>query len=206
MTDALVQRISEKYYAEREAKSKAQEKPVIVFIGARPGAGKSAAAKMARRELAQRSGYIHVDVDRMREEIPIGDYKPPSHETQADTGKLASALRTLAVEGRRNVIMEGAFRLPGVMAYFAKGARDQGYGTEFIAVATHGEESLLGVYERFEKQHLNPALNPRFVSEEFHESALAGFTDNLEKDSGAFDRTRVVTRDVQTGIQNFIRF
>jgi 2-phosphoglycerate kinase len=71
LTDAQIQAISAKYFSVREAKSKVQGKPAIVFIGAQPGAGKSAAAQMVRRELVKQGGYIHVDADRMREEIPI---------------------------------------------------------------------------------------------------------------------------------------
>jgi hypothetical protein len=74
----------------------------------------------------------------------------------------------------------------------------QGYKTEFVAVAMYREESLLGIYERFEKQHLNPALNPRFVSEAYHEDALSGFTANFIQDADKFDRSRVVNRDGQT--------
>ncbi|MDR2441921.1 MAG: hypothetical protein LBE31_00170 [Deltaproteobacteria bacterium] len=40
LTDAEVQRISEKYFAERETKSRAQNQPSIVFVGAQPGAEK----------------------------------------------------------------------------------------------------------------------------------------------------------------------
>ena len=198
LTNEQIQTISGKYFSKREEKSIAQDNPVIVFVGAQPGAGKSAAADKVRCELIKQGGYIHIDADRMREEIPIQGYKPTSQETQADAGKLANALRALGIDGRRNLIEEGTMRNPGIMAHFAEMAHNQGYKAELVAVATHQEESLLGIYERFEKQHLNPALNPRFVSEEYHQGALAGFTDNLAKNSGAFDRVRVVNRDGQT--------
>jgi hypothetical protein len=77
-------------------------------------------------------------------------------------------------------------------------AHGQGYRAELVALAAHEEESLLGIYGRFEKQHLNPALNPRFVSEDYHDGAFAGFTENVAKDADKFDRVRVVNRDGQT--------
>jgi predicted ABC-type ATPase len=111
-----VSEISGAYFAKRESKSLAVEIPTIIFIGAQPGAGKSAAAEMIRNELRGQGGYIHVDADRMREQIIIiGDYKPSSQETQADAGKLANALRILAVKGRRNIIEEGTLRNPNTM-------------------------------------------------------------------------------------------
>jgi hypothetical protein len=198
LTDAQIQAISVEYFSERKEKSKAQEKPAIVFIGAQPGAGKSAAAQMVRQELVKQGGYIHVDADRMREEIPVKGHKPTSQETQADAGKLANALRTLAFEKWSTVIEQGTLRGPGIMAHVTEMAHNQGYRAELVAVATHREESILGIYERFEKQHLNPALNPRFVPEAYHKDALTGFTENFAKDSGAFDRVRVVNRDGQT--------
>jgi hypothetical protein len=54
------------------------------------------------------------------------------------------------------------------------------------------------IYERFEKQRLNPAFNPRFVTEEYHQGALIGFTENLAKDAISFDRVSVVNRVGQT--------
>jgi hypothetical protein len=198
LSDAQISRISAKYFAKRETMTIAQKQPSIVFIGAQPGAGKSGAAEMVRSELRKKGGYVHVDADRMREEIPLGNSKPTSQETQADAGKLANALRTLALESRRNIIEEGTLRGPGIMASVTEMAHNQGYRAELVAVAAHREESLLGIYERYEKQHLNPMLNPRFVPEDYHEGALAGFTDNMARDAGRFDMVRVVSRDGQT--------
>jgi hypothetical protein len=198
LTDLGIQSISAKYFEERKGKSKAQEKPAIVFIGAQPGAGKSTAAKMVRRELDKEGGYIHVDADRMRERIPTHDCKPTSQETQLDAGRLANALRILALKNRRNIIEEGTLRIPGIMANVVEMAHNLGYTAKLVAVATHREESLLGIYERFERQHSNPALNPRFVSEDYHEGALIGFTNNLALDAKLFDKVRVVSRDGQT--------
>jgi hypothetical protein len=197
LSDDQIRKISEKYFLGRKEKSQAQKEPVIVFVGAQPGAGKTAIANRIRRELIARGGYIHVDADRMREEIPIGEAKPTSGETQADAGRLANVVRALAIDGRRNVIEEGTLRSPGVMGAVASMAHGRGYRAELVALAVHREESLLGVYERFEKQHLNPALNPRFVSEDYHDGAFAGFTENVVKDADKFDRIRVVNRDGQ---------
>jgi hypothetical protein len=198
LSDDQIRQIGMEYFSERKEKSQAQREPVIVFVGAQPGAGKTAIANRIRRELIARGGYIHVDADRMREEIPIGEAKPTSGETQVDAGKLANVVRALAIDGRRNIIEEGTLRSPGVMGAVASMAHGQGYRAELVALAVHREESLLGVYERFEKQHLNPALNPRFVSEDYHDGAFAGFTENVAKDADKFDRIRVVNRDGQT--------
>jgi hypothetical protein len=197
LSDDQIRQIGAEYFSERKEKSHARKEPVIVFVGAQPGAGKSVTAEVIRRELIARGGYIHVDADRMRVRIPTGKAKPSSEETQTDAGKLANAVRALAIDGRRNIIEEGTLRSPGVMGTVASMAHSQGYRVELVALAAHKEESLLGVYERFEKQHLNPALNPRFVSENYHDDAFNGFTKNVAKDADKFDRVRVVNREGQ---------
>jgi hypothetical protein len=114
-----ISEISSAHYKQRERKTSPRnlpEQPVITFVAAQPGAGKSAAATDAKNTAKQHGGYIHVDADVMRRKIPIfGDSKPTSEETQVDAGRLANAVRALAIEGRRNIIEEGTLRNPGVM-------------------------------------------------------------------------------------------
>lgn len=104
LSDAEVGEIALAYFSGRQAKTQAQEHPTILLVGGQPGAGKSAAAAVARSELVAQGGFIHVDADRMRERIRIGDSKPPSEQTQADAGRLVTSLRELATQGRRNVV------------------------------------------------------------------------------------------------------
>jgi hypothetical protein len=200
LLDEKVREISTDYFYDREMRSSVSENPTIIFVAAQPGAGKSAAANMMRSELRKQGGYLHVDADRMRERIPVLDekIKPTSQETQRDAGKLANSLRALAIKGQRNIIEEGTLRNPEGIAKVAEMAHQQGYRAELVAVAANREESMLGIYERYEKQHLDPALNPRFVSEDYHDTALARFSDNLAKDADKFDRARVVNREGQT--------
>ena len=195
LSDNEVRAISAAYFAERAPKSQAQEQPTIVLVGAQPGAGKSGAADFVRAELAMRGGFIHVDADRMRERIPLaGGNKPTSEQTQPDAGRLAVALRGLAIQERRNIVEEGTFRKPDDAAKFIQDMRAQGYKVELMGVATSREESLLGIYSRHEKQHEAGSKNPRFVSEAYHDEAMQGFDTTVAKTSAQLDRVRVVNR------------
>jgi hypothetical protein len=197
LTSGEIAEISGEFYNDRTGKAVQRDKPIITFIAAQPGAGKSAAAKLAKLEARTFGGYIHVDADVMREKIPLADgAKPTSQETQKDAGALANAVRALAIKRRRNIIEEGTFRLPGVLRSAIDRIRALGYQVELLAVATSREESQLGIFQRHERQHADPNVgNPRFVSSEYHNSAMDGFTDNLRASYSDFDRARAIRRD-----------
>jgi UDP-N-acetylglucosamine kinase len=194
LSDAEVREIASAYFSDRQAKTQAQDRPTIVLVGGQPGAGKSVAAAAVRSELAAQGGFIHVDADRMRERIRIGDSKPPSEQTQADAGRLVTSLRELAMQGRRNMVEEGTFRNADGAGKFIQSLREQGYRVELVAVATPREESLLGIYQRHELQHAAGSNNPRFIAESYHDEALQGFDSTVARTAAQLDRVRVVNR------------
>ena len=143
LTDESVAAITSSYFAQRAARSSAQDQPRVVLVGGQPGAGKSAGGELVRDELKAQGGFVHVDADRMRERIPLGTARLPSSETQADAGRLANALRLMAIEARRNIVEEGTFRNPQSVQRFVDRLQEQGYKVEMVVVATSREESLL---------------------------------------------------------------
>src|SRR6218665_1396836 len=165
LTDKEIRDTEGGYYEERQAKSLPQEQPAIVLAGGQPGAGKSAPSSMVKAELAMQCGYVHVDADRMRERIRVGNSNPTSEQTQADAGLLLATLRDQAIQGRGNIVEEGPFRSPDGAGKFVQGLQERGYKVELFAMATSREESLLGIYQRHELQHAAGGANPRFVSE-----------------------------------------
>lgn len=193
LSDDQVREIGSAYFRDRAARSVPQDHPTMVLVGGQPGAGKSAAAAMVRGELAGQGGYMHVDADRMREQIRVpSNVKPTSDQTQVDAGRLVRELRGHATEGRRNIVEEGTYRDPQGVARFVETNKAKGYNVELLAVATSREESLLGIYQRYELQHQAGADNPRFVPEKYHDEALAGFDNTVARVS--FDRIRVTNR------------
>lgn len=194
LTDDQVRAVAAEYFKTRQVKTAAQDMPTLLLVGGQPGAGKSAAARLGKAELNQAGGYIHVDADRMRERIPLGADKPTSEQTQADAGRLVGALRELATANKRNIIEEGTFRQPAGAERFIERMQGQGYQVEMLAVATPREESLLGIYQRFEHQHNAGTENPRFVPEVYHDDAMGGFANTLTTAAHSLDRIRVVDR------------
>ncbi|MCB1996670.1 MAG: zeta toxin family protein [Rhodoferax sp.] len=189
--------ITSSYFAQRAARSSAQDQPRVVLVGGQPGAGKSAGGELVRDELKAQGGFVHVDADRMRERIPLGTARLPSSETQADAGRLANALRLMAIEARRNIVEEGTFRNPQSVQRFVDRLQEQGYKVEMVVVATSREESLLGIYQRHERQHQVGNPNPRFVTEDYHDAAMQGFSATVSQLAHQLDRLRIINRGGQ---------
>lgn len=180
----------------RLLKTQNVEHPKIVLVGAQPGAGKSNAAKLVKSELRQEGGYIHVDADIMRAVIPVPEgVVYSSAQTQSDAGGLAGAVRQKARENKRNIIEEGTFRnAPGISSFIESG-KAAGYAVELLAVATAPEESIAGIFKRYEEQHAGGVSQPRFVDEGYHNEALMGFKNTLAQCENQFDRIRVTNRE-----------
>lgn len=197
LIDESVAAITSSYFAQRAARSSAQDQPRVVLVGGQPGAGKSAGGELVRDELKAQGGFVHVDADRMRERIPLGTARLPSSETQADAGRLANALRLMAIEARRNIVEEGTFRNPQSVQRFVDRLQEQGYKVEMVVVATSREESLLGIYQRHERQHQVGNPNPRFVTEDYHDAAMQGFSATVSQLAHQLDRLRIINRGGQ---------
>jgi hypothetical protein len=88
----------------------------------------------------------------MRELISIGSSRPSSAETQPDAGKLANMLKNMAFERHRNIICEDTLRGPGIMAQVVAEAKKHGYEAQLFSLAVHRQESILGIYMRYEVQ------------------------------------------------------
>lgn len=186
--------VAEYMYALLEI-TQAVDVPQIALVAAQPGAGKSKASDIVKEEFALKGGYIHVDADIMRQKIPV----PPgvvysSQQTQEDAGKLAVGVRKSALENSRNVLEEGTFRNAEVVGMSIKAAREAGLKIEMLAVATAPEESLAGIFKRYEDQYLTKSIQPRFVDEDFHSKAFEGFKNTVATHEEEFDRIRVTNR------------
>ena len=144
-----------------------------------------------------RMSRLQAKMDRMRERIPLGTARLPSSETQADAGRLANALRLMAIEARRNIVEEGTFRNPQSVQRFVDRLQEQGYKVEMVVVATSREESLLGIYQRHERQHQVGNPNPRFVTEDYHDAAMQGFSATVSQLAHQLDRLRIINRGGQ---------
>ena len=197
ISDEDISVIANKFYDEKQHLTEFQEKPKAIFVAGQPGAGKTKAANLVKAELKELGGYLPVDADRMREELPTGGIVYPSEQTQAVAGKLVEVLRARLIKERRNFFEEGTFRNSEAVKQSMSYLKSQGYQIEMIAVAANFEQSLSGIFERYEGQIAMGSKSPRLVPVDYHQQAFDGFTKTFQEAADLFDRVRVINRDGQ---------
>lgn len=127
--------------------------PKAIFLVGQPGAGKGVLIGMARADLA--NDLVMVDPDRLR------SYHPNLHEsrsarpytwpldTDRDAYEWAAALQAIAVQGRKNLIVDTALSDIDDVTEQLRALQAEGYEVEVRVVAAHRLESELSVDKRF---------------------------------------------------------
>lgn len=194
LSDENIEKLINKEFSFRSKGAHKVESPVYVAIAGQAGAGKTAASQMARIELKNVGGSIHLDTDVVRERLPSQGRNTLPEETQRDAGRIIDGLRELAIKNKLNIVEEGTFRDTKWVSALIEERKSQGYNVELVAVATPPQQSLAGVYVRHENEHNANLVNPRLVPESFHKISLEGFNQTVRDNADKFNRSRVATR------------
>lgn len=164
------------------AKTLAQETPHVILLGGQPGSGKSGLAVMARNELSQRGGAVVIDADKLREKNPAyralseTDPQNAADLTHKEASEWARRLTTAAVQGRRNLVIDGTMRDPEGILTLAGKLREHGYTVEARVIAVNPEVSITRARLRFEEQVAARGVG-RFVNQAQHDVAYQGLAD-----------------------------
>ena len=171
---------------ERDAltRTEAKDNPKAIVLGGQPGSGKSALAAEAAREFRGNGGAVVIDADRMREENPR--YKQLSKEdpqnaadrTHKEAGEWATRLTMAAVEGRRNLVVDGTMRSPENIRELTNRLKENGYEVEARVMAVNPETSMTRARLRFEEQVAERGTG-RFVNREQHDAAYTGMVESV---------------------------
>jgi predicted ABC-type ATPase len=171
---------------ERDAltRTEAKDNPKAIVLGGQPGSGKSALAAEAAREFRGNGGAVVIDADRMREENPR--YKQLSKEdpqnaadrTHKEAGEWATRLTMAAVEGRRNLVVDGTMRSPENIRELTNRLKENGYEVEARVMAVNPETSMTRARLRFEEQVAERGTG-RFVNREQHDAANTGMVESV---------------------------
>jgi len=181
-------------------KSASQKTPTFLLIAAQPGAGKTGLANASKSYLRERGGYVRIDADRMREALPYypalarQDPLNASARSQQDAGMCVQELRKLAIEEKRNVMEEGTFRSPDDAERFVLALKEAGNRVELRILAVPPDQSLLGIYQRYEQQ-IEGGIVPRNVKDQYHNDAVAGLMQTIVRIEGLVDRCTVYNRE-----------
>lgn len=172
------------------SKTAPQEQPRAILLGGQPGSGKSVLVPQGERELRNSGGAVVIDADRMREENPR--YKQLSREdpqnaadrTQKEAGEWSTRLTMAAIDGKRNLIVDGTMRNSENLRELATRLKEQGYTVEARVLAVHSETSMTRARLRTEEQIVERGVG-RWVNKEQHDVAYQGMVKSvamLERD------------------------
>ncbi len=186
-----------------------QERPRVIVLAGQPGAGKGGLARSAELEL--RGDAVTVDPDALRDFHPKVESFRNAHpytwadDTHPDASAWAKELRSAAVEGRKNLILDTTLADGEKAVALVKDLQAKGYEVEIRAMATHRLESELGVDERFSNSLERKGFG-RYVPEGIRDQVYRDLPDNLNqvaRETGTpiriFNREGVELYDSRTG-------
>ena len=159
--------------------SRATETPKAVILGGQPGSGKSVLAQTAVREFREAGGSILIDADRMREvnrdykRLSIDDPLNAADRTHAEASQWSVRLTQQAIEGKRNLVVDGTMRDPANIRNLTERLQHNGYRVEARVMAVNPEVSLARAQLRFEQQ-VEVRGYGRHVNAEQHDAAFKG--------------------------------
>ncbi|ABD11725.1 hypothetical protein ThrDRAFT_01185 [Frankia casuarinae] len=132
-----------------------QAAPVVVFLAAQTGAGKTATALMVAQALDRRGGAIHIDLDVLKPYHPMypslmaADDTTAGAYTSIDGRRWMQKAQEWAIDHRIDVLMESAMRLPDEFEHPARRFAAAGYRVEVAFLAVPAALSRLGVLDRY---------------------------------------------------------
>lgn len=177
-----------------------EDLPVVVMLGAQPGAGKTRAQQFARelhadRQLVSITGddfrSLHPDFKRLQRDDP---HEMPN-VTQAVSGPMVARAVEYARENRISVIVEGTFRDPQMVAQTVQRFHETGFSVHAVALAVPPEVSRASTLGRF-YETLGTDQN-RWTPPTAHEAAVKAMPHTVAAlaASPQVDRFSIVDRD-----------
>ncbi len=176
-----------------------RERPVIIFTGGQPGAGKSHANAMAKYDRPSLVEIVgddfrahHPEYDRLMREDPLG---MPDFTAQA-SGQWVGMSADYTRSQRMDTLLEATLRQPDVVARTMAEFKKAGYEVELHVVAVPAEISRIGTVNRYAGQVREQGAG-RWTPSAAHDVAAAAVPGTMKTllDSGLVDRLVLVARN-----------
>jgi len=161
-----------------------QTTPRAILLAGQPGSGKSTLKDFGKAELG--GNVVVVDPDELRDAYPGVERLYERHpytwagHTHEDASQWAKELRSAAVEGRRNLILDTTLGNGDSAIKLMKDLQAKGYDVEIRGVVAHRLESELGVEGRFTKSMDRTGFG-RYVPEDVRKHVYEALPGNLDK-------------------------
>jgi hypothetical protein len=152
-------------------------------LAGQPGAGKG--GLKARTEIELDGNIVSIDPDELRDAHPkLKEFQNAhpytwSGDTHPDASQWAKELRTAAVDGKKNIIIDTTLGNGNSAVDTIKELQAKGYDVEIRAVAAHRLESELGVSGRF-GESLDEKGYGRYVPEKLRGDVYTALPSNLD--------------------------
>ncbi|GAB4019421.1 zeta toxin family protein [Spirosoma migulaei] len=167
------------------AEAVVQQYPIGVILGGQPAAGKSLLIGRIQDDQPELP-FVVINGDEFRAFHPrfnefnrAGELEA-ANATQPFANYIGQTLLTEAIENRYNIIIEGTMRNPDVPAATAHRFRQHGYSPEAHILAVPFEQSLQGIYIRYERQK-EIGSSGRFTPLAIHQEAYEGALKSVDK-------------------------
>lgn len=179
-----------------------QARPVVVFVGGQPGAGKTKAADLVQAALGQRGGAVRIGRDlykaahRRYAAALAADVRTAGAKVRPDTSSWQAAVEEYVRDHGLDAVVESALADPDDFRASSSAYRRSQHRIEVLALATPEALSQLGILDRFLTEASGGA-GGRFVTWANHDSCATSMLTTLaviEAEQLA-DRITVVTRD-----------
>jgi len=174
--------------------------PLAILLGGQPASGKSG---LINKIIAihRDETFVVINGDEYRQYHPrkqefdksFGQESPKY--TQPFSNALVEYLKAECLRLRCNFIIEGTMRTYAVVERTANEVRQAGFRVEGHALAVHRQDSLLGVFQRYERDKQLTGVG-RFSPIEVHDEAYGQIPVNLNRaaQNSLFDRIVAYTR------------
>jgi hypothetical protein len=136
--------------------------------------------------LEPNGGVVVVDTDELRNFHPnyvtlsSNNDREAASLVQQDAGQWADELAEAAMAKERNLIIDGTLKNPDNASKLCQALKQRGYNVEIRALAVAKEDSIQGVYNRYETAK-SRELSGRWVPETVHDDAYNGLVASLKE-------------------------
>lgn len=183
-----------------DAQTYQSARPAGVLLGGQPGAGKTELTETIRRQFRPVK-FVVINGDEYRQYHPRAkqidqEYGQDAPKyTQPFSNALVKYLKAECLRLHCNFIIEGTMRTYAVIKRTADEVKQAGFQCEAHALAVHWQDSLLGVFQRYEGDKQRTGVG-RFSPIQVHDEAYRQIPHKLAKadQQKRFDRIVVYSR------------